>query len=107
MRPDFRGALFNLALLLTEEQRSLEAVPYLETLLTHHPQHVKVRILIFFVTVLNAFFFFTLWLQFFCVDLDLSLSYPAYFFGEDGSWKVLKNACYDACFSVLRIRIRI
>jgi tetratricopeptide (TPR) repeat protein len=42
VRPDFRGALFNLALLLTEEQRSLEAVPYLETLLKHYPQHIKV-----------------------------------------------------------------
>ncbi len=42
VKPDFRGALFNLALLLTEEQRSLEAVPYLETLLIHHPHHIKV-----------------------------------------------------------------
>jgi hypothetical protein len=44
VRPDFRGALFNLALLLTEEQRSLEAVPYLETLLIHHPHHIKVSV---------------------------------------------------------------
>ena len=42
VKPDFRGALFNLALLLTEEQRSLEAVPFLEALLIHHPHHIKV-----------------------------------------------------------------
>ncbi len=46
LKPDFRSALFNLALLLNEQKRPLEAVPYLEELLRHHRDHVKGLILL-------------------------------------------------------------
>jgi tetratricopeptide (TPR) repeat protein len=46
IKPDFRSALFNLALLLSDQQRPLEAVPYLRQLLDHHPDHVKGLILL-------------------------------------------------------------
>jgi len=35
------SALFNLALLLTEQNRPLEAVPHLRALLVGHPGHIK------------------------------------------------------------------
>ena len=34
--------MFNLALLLTDQHRPLDAVPYLESLLSYYPSHVKV-----------------------------------------------------------------
>ncbi|PVD28691.1 hypothetical protein C0Q70_11285 [Pomacea canaliculata] len=44
--PKFRSALFNLALMLVNDvNRPLEAVPYLEQLLTHYPDHTKGLIL--------------------------------------------------------------
>ena len=46
MRPDFRSALFNLALLLSDAGRPLEAVPFLTRLVHHHPDHVKALILL-------------------------------------------------------------
>ena len=45
-KPDFRGALFNLALMLVNDlARPLEAVPVLEQLLRYHPNHTKGLIL--------------------------------------------------------------
>jgi tetratricopeptide (TPR) repeat protein len=46
VREDFRSALFNLALLLSEARRPLEAVPFLNQLLKHHDDHVKGLILL-------------------------------------------------------------
>ena len=46
LRPDFRSALFNLALLLNEQKRPLEALPPLEGLLRFYPDHVKGLILL-------------------------------------------------------------
>lgn len=46
MKEDFRSALFNLALLLTDDQRPLEAAPFLNQLVKHHPDHVKGLILL-------------------------------------------------------------
>ncbi|XP_037070943.1 protein O-mannosyl-transferase Tmtc3-like isoform X2 [Pollicipes pollicipes] len=46
VRPDFRSALFNLALLLSDAGRPLEAVPFLTRLVHHHPDHVKALILL-------------------------------------------------------------
>ncbi|KAG8177684.1 hypothetical protein JTE90_021982 [Oedothorax gibbosus] len=46
IREDFRSALFNLALLLSEAGRPNEAVPFLHKLLRHHPDHVKGLILL-------------------------------------------------------------
>ncbi|GBM91445.1 Transmembrane and TPR repeat-containing protein CG4050, partial [Araneus ventricosus] len=46
IREDFRSALFNLALLLSEAGRPLEAIPFLHRLLRHHPDHVKGLILL-------------------------------------------------------------
>ncbi|XP_067123491.1 protein O-mannosyl-transferase Tmtc3-like isoform X2 [Centruroides vittatus] len=46
LREDFRSALFNLALLLSDSHRPLEAVPYLRQLLKHHTDHVKGLILL-------------------------------------------------------------
>ena len=46
MRPEFRSALFNLALLLSDAGRPLEAVPFLTRLVHHHPDHVKALILL-------------------------------------------------------------
>ena len=47
LKPDFRSALFNLALLLSEiTSRELESVPLLHQLLRHHPDHIKGLILL-------------------------------------------------------------
>ena len=46
LKPDFRSALFNLALMLVNNlNKPLDAVPYLETLLLHYPTHSKGLIL--------------------------------------------------------------
>ncbi|KAG9272126.1 transmembrane and TPR repeat-containing protein 3 [Astyanax mexicanus] len=45
LQPGFRSALFNLALLYSQSQRELEALPVLDELLWHHPEHVKGLIL--------------------------------------------------------------
>jgi tetratricopeptide (TPR) repeat protein len=37
VKPDFRSALFNLALLLSDSERPLEAAPFLHQLIRHHP----------------------------------------------------------------------
>ena len=41
VRPDFRSATFNLALLLTNTGRPLKALPHLQQLVRHHPDHLK------------------------------------------------------------------
>lgn len=41
MKPDFRSATFNLALLLSNTNRPLEALSHLERLAAHHPDHIK------------------------------------------------------------------
>lgn len=46
IKEDFRSALFNLALLLSDAHRPLDAVPFLKQLLKHHPDHVKGLILL-------------------------------------------------------------
>lgn len=46
VQPDFRSALFNLALLLSEGERPLEAEPILQQLLHYYPGHVKGLILL-------------------------------------------------------------
>ena len=46
LRPDFRSALFNLALLLNEQKRPKEALPFLKQLMDHYPEHIKGLILI-------------------------------------------------------------
>ncbi|KAH8279438.1 hypothetical protein KR026_009582 [Drosophila bipectinata] len=46
LKPDFRSALFNLALLLADTKRPLDAVPFLNQLIRHHPSHVKGLILL-------------------------------------------------------------
>lgn len=46
LKSDFRSALFNLALLLADTKRPLDAVPYLNQLIRHHPAHVKGLILL-------------------------------------------------------------
>ena len=46
LKEDFRSALFNLALLLTDDGRPLEAAPFLNQLVKHHPDHVKGLILL-------------------------------------------------------------
>nr|XP_050041249.1 protein O-mannosyl-transferase Tmtc3-like isoform X1 [Dermacentor andersoni] len=46
VKADFRSALFNLALLLTDSNRPLEAVPHLQKLLESHPDHIKGLILL-------------------------------------------------------------
>uniref|UniRef100_A0A0K2UVT7 dolichyl-phosphate-mannose--protein mannosyltransferase n=1 Tax=Lepeophtheirus salmonis TaxID=72036 RepID=A0A0K2UVT7_LEPSM len=46
LKIDFRSALFNLALLLNEQKRSIEAVPFLKFLLQYHPNHIKGLILL-------------------------------------------------------------
>ena len=46
LKPDFRSALFNLALLLSDSGRPLEAAPVLHQLLQHHTHHVKGLILL-------------------------------------------------------------
>ncbi|XP_049522366.1 protein O-mannosyl-transferase Tmtc3 isoform X3 [Dermacentor silvarum] len=46
VKADFRSALFNLALLLTDSNRPLDAVPHLQKLLQSHPDHIKGLILL-------------------------------------------------------------
>ncbi|CAL4118541.1 unnamed protein product [Meganyctiphanes norvegica] len=46
LKGDFRSALFNLALLLVESGRALEAAPFLNQLVKHHPDHIKGLILL-------------------------------------------------------------
>ncbi|XP_059051325.1 protein O-mannosyl-transferase Tmtc3 [Achroia grisella] len=46
LKPDFRSALFNLALLLADTRRPLEAAPFLKQLVRHHPDHVKALVLL-------------------------------------------------------------
>ena len=46
VKPDFRSALFNLALLLSESSKPLAAEPVLHQLLEHYPGHVKGLILL-------------------------------------------------------------
>ncbi|XP_055934586.1 protein O-mannosyl-transferase Tmtc3-like [Argiope bruennichi] len=45
-KPDSREALFNLALLVSEQQRHKEALSFLEQLLRHHPGHINGLILL-------------------------------------------------------------
>ena len=46
VKSDFRSALFNLALLLSDSSRPLEATPFLHQLIRHHPNHTKGLILL-------------------------------------------------------------
>lgn len=46
IKEDFRSALFNLALLLADDHRPLEAAPFLNQLVKYHPDHVKGFILL-------------------------------------------------------------
>lgn len=46
LKEDFRSALFNLALLLADEHRPLEAAPFLNQLVRFHPDHIKGLILL-------------------------------------------------------------
>ncbi|CAH0560711.1 unnamed protein product [Brassicogethes aeneus] len=46
LKADFRSALFNLALLLADDQRPLEAAPFLNQLVKYHSDHVKGLILL-------------------------------------------------------------
>ncbi|XP_042895073.1 protein O-mannosyl-transferase Tmtc3 [Parasteatoda tepidariorum] len=46
IREDFRSALFNLALLLSDAGRPMEAIPFLRRLLLHHPDHLKGLVLL-------------------------------------------------------------
>lgn len=46
LKQDFRSALFNLALLLADDHRPLEAAPFLNQLVKYHPDHVKGLILL-------------------------------------------------------------
>ena len=41
LRPDFRSALFNLALLLNEQKRPKESLPFLHQLMEFYPDHIK------------------------------------------------------------------
>ncbi|CAB4055299.1 TMTC [Lepeophtheirus salmonis] len=41
IKSDFRSALFNLALLLSESGRPLEGAPFLHQLIRHYPDHIK------------------------------------------------------------------
>lgn len=45
LQAGFRSALFNLALLYSQSKRETEALPVLDELLAHHPQHIKGLIL--------------------------------------------------------------
>nr|XP_061825330.1 protein O-mannosyl-transferase TMTC3-like [Nerophis lumbriciformis] len=45
LQPGFRSALFNLALLYSQSERQPDALPVLDELLSHHPEHVKGLIL--------------------------------------------------------------
>lgn len=46
LKANFRSALFNLALLLADANRPLDAVPFLNQLIRHHPDHIKGLILL-------------------------------------------------------------
>jgi tetratricopeptide (TPR) repeat protein len=46
LKEDFRSATFNLALLLSDSNRPLEAVPFLKQLLKYHSDHIKGLILL-------------------------------------------------------------
>lgn len=46
LKHDFRSALFNLALLLADDQRPLEAASFLNQLVKYHPDHTKGLILL-------------------------------------------------------------
>ncbi|XP_043225531.1 protein O-mannosyl-transferase Tmtc3-like [Amphibalanus amphitrite] len=46
LRPDFDSALFNLALLLSDSGRPLEAAPFLHQLIQYQPDHIKGLILL-------------------------------------------------------------
>ena len=46
LKPSFRSALFNLALLLSDTGRPLEAVPFLKQLVHYHTDHIKGLILL-------------------------------------------------------------
>lgn len=46
LKANFRSALFNLALLLSDTGRPLEAVPFLKQLVHHHQDHIKGLILL-------------------------------------------------------------
>jgi protein O-mannosyl-transferase len=46
LKQDFRSALFNLALLLADDHRPLEAAPFLNQLVKYHPDHIKGLILL-------------------------------------------------------------
>lgn len=46
LKDDFRSALFNLALLLADDNRPLEAAPFLNQLVRYHPNHIKGLILL-------------------------------------------------------------
>lgn len=45
LQAGFRSALFNLALLYSQSRRETEALPVLDELLRHHPEHIKGLIL--------------------------------------------------------------
>ncbi|XP_077568465.1 protein O-mannosyl-transferase TMTC3 [Stigmatopora nigra] len=45
LQTGFRSALFNLALLYSQSRRELDALPVLDELLRHHPEHIKGLIL--------------------------------------------------------------
>lgn len=45
LQAGFRSALFNLALLYSQSQRETDALPVLDELLRHHPEHIKGLIL--------------------------------------------------------------
>lgn len=45
LQAGFRSALFNLALLYSQSQRELDALPVLDELLQYHPEHIKGLIL--------------------------------------------------------------
>lgn len=45
LQAGFRSALFNLALLYSQSKREVEALPVLDELLRHHPEHIKGLIL--------------------------------------------------------------
>lgn len=46
LKASFRSALFNLALLLSDTGRPLEAVPFLKQLVHYHTDHIKGLILL-------------------------------------------------------------
>ncbi|VVC41584.1 Hypothetical protein CINCED_3A005366 [Cinara cedri] len=46
IKEDFRAALFNLALLLADDHRPLQAAPFLNQLVRFHPDHIKALILL-------------------------------------------------------------